>query len=72
MTFSIYPIRDRETGGLIDTNTAAHHIGFSPKTLRIWASTGSGPLLPRTKIKGKHRYAVADLLMILQGVQDVA
>lgn len=54
---------NRET---VDTRTAAHHLNRSPKTLRSWAYTGSGPISPK-RIHGRLAWPVENLRQLLAG-----
>lgn len=64
-TLSIPPL-SAEIREAVDTRTAAHHLNRSPKTLRAWASEGSGPIQPK-RINGRLAWPVATLRHLLTG-----
>lgn len=53
-----------ETRTIVDTATAAAHLGRKPQTLRRWACDDSGPLRP-TKVHGRLGWHTADLRALL-------
>lgn len=60
MTTSKQPIfqpLDAETRAAVDTATAAFHLNRKPRTLRAWASAGSGPLAP-VRVNGRLAWSV--------------
>jgi hypothetical protein len=54
-----YPPLAEVTQEVFDTNQAAFYASLSPKTLRAWASSGSGPIVPDFKIRRRNRYKVS-------------
>lgn len=50
----------RETRTVVDTNTAAFHLGRKPQTLRKWACHEDGPLRP-VRIMGRLAWNVAQI-----------
>jgi hypothetical protein len=48
------------------TNEAALHLSLSPQTLRLWAQTDSGPIIP-TRVNGRFYWRVIDLARLLEG-----
>lgn len=65
-THQAVPALDEETRSGVDTATAAYHLNRSPKTLRSWASSGSGPLAPK-RINGRLCWPVQDIRALLNG-----
>jgi hypothetical protein len=55
-----------ETRAAVDTRTAAFHLSRKPKTLRVWATAGNGPLLPR-RVGGRLSWSVAGIRKLLEG-----
>jgi hypothetical protein len=68
-TFFLPPLQ-QEARDYVDTNAVAFYVGVKPKTVRAWASSGSGPLLPDIKINGRNRYSVAKLRALLATSPD--
>jgi hypothetical protein len=60
-----YPPLDLETRAAVDTATAAFHLNRKPKTLRAWASAGSGPLAP-LRIHGRLAWSVEQIRSLQQ------
>ena len=52
-----FPPLDAETRSAVDTATAAFHLNRKPRTLRAWASAGSGPIAP-VRIHGRLAWSV--------------
>ncbi len=50
------PLRD-EARTHISTAEAAHHLNRRPQTLRLWASTETGPILP-VRVNGRLAWPV--------------
>lgn len=50
----------QETRTVVDTNTAAFHLGRKPQTLRKWACHEDGPLRP-VRIMGRLAWSVVAL-----------
>jgi hypothetical protein len=48
----------------IGTDAAATHLGRAPATLRRWATSGDGPLIP-IRVYGRLAWPVADLRRVL-------
>jgi hypothetical protein len=55
-----FPPLDLETRSAVDTATAAFHLNRKPKTLRAWASAGSGPLAP-VRVYGRLAWSVEQI-----------
>jgi hypothetical protein len=53
----LFPPLDAETRSAVDTATAAFHLNRKPRTLRAWASAGSGPIAP-IRINGRLAWSV--------------
>lgn len=59
-----YPPIEKVNTPTVVTAQAAHYANRKPQTLRIWASTESGPLRP-LRINGRLAWPVADLCRLL-------
>lgn len=59
-----YPTLSCEIRTVIDTNTAAFHLGRKPQTLRKWACLEDGPLRP-VRINGRLAWSVEEIKRIL-------
>lgn len=53
-----------ETRAALPTREAAFQLGRAQQTLRLWASTGSGPVRP-LRINGRLAWPVADIRKLL-------
>lgn len=49
----------------VDTACAAYHLGRKPQTLRVWASSETGPLRP-VRVNGRLAWPVADIRQVLR------
>jgi hypothetical protein len=49
----------------VDTACAAYHLGRKPQTLRVWASSETGPLRP-VRVNGRLAWPVADIRRVLR------
>ncbi len=49
----------------IDTACAAYHLGRKPQTLRVWASSETGPLRP-IRVNGRLAWPVEDIRRLLR------
>lgn len=49
----------------LDTACAAYHLGRKPQTLRVWASSETGPLRP-VRVNGRLAWPVADIRRVLR------
>jgi hypothetical protein len=54
----------QETRSHVDTACAAFHLNRKPQTMRAWASSGSGPILPR-RINGRLAWPVREIMGLL-------
>lgn len=50
---------------VIPTSEAALHLNRGQQTLRLWASTGSGPISPK-KINGRLAWRVDEILNLIE------
>jgi hypothetical protein len=50
---------------VIPTSEAAIHLNRAQQTLRVWASTGSGPIRPK-KINGRLAWRVDEILNLIE------
>lgn len=57
---------EHETRAVLPTREAALHLNRQPQTLRMWASSGRGPLQPR-RIHGRLAWPVAEIRRVLEG-----
>jgi hypothetical protein len=48
----------------VDTACAAYHLGRQPQTMRVWASTETGPIRP-IRINGRLSWPVAEIRRLL-------
>lgn len=55
---------EREVRTHVDTACAAFHLGRMPQTLRMWASSGAGPLAP-IRINGRLAWPVSRISALL-------
>jgi len=62
-TIQLTPLA-QETRCALPTAEAAAHINRADQTLRLWAMTGSGPIVP-LRIHGRLAWPVADLKRVL-------
>jgi hypothetical protein len=44
----------------VDTASAAYHLGRKAQTMRVWASTGQGPVRP-IRVNGRLSWPVAEI-----------
>jgi hypothetical protein len=56
---------ENEVRSHIDTACAAYHLGRKAQTLRIWASTETGPVRP-IRVNGRLAWPVAEICAVLQ------
>ena len=56
---------ETETRAAVDTATAAFHLNRKPRTLRVWACAGSGPLQP-VRINGRLAWPVEKIKAALR------
>jgi hypothetical protein len=56
---------ETETRAAVDTATAAFHLNRKPRTLRVWACGGSGPLQP-VRINGRLAWPVEKIKAALR------
>lgn len=49
----------------VDTACAAYHLGRKPQTLRVWASSETGPLRP-VRVNGRLAWPVAEIRRVLR------
>jgi hypothetical protein len=49
----------------VDIACAAYHLGRKPQTLRVWASSETGPLRP-VRVNGRLAWPVADIRRVLR------
>lgn len=49
----------------IDTACAAYHLGRKPQTLRVWASSETGPLRP-IRVNGRLAWPVEEIRRLLR------
>jgi hypothetical protein len=59
-----FPPLDAETRSAVDTATAAFHLNRKPRTLRAWASAGSGPIAP-VRVNGRLAWSVKQIKTLL-------
>lgn len=59
-----FPPLDAETRSAVDTATAAFHLNRKPRTLRAWASAGSGPIAP-VRVNGRLAWSVEKIKVLL-------
>lgn len=64
MPMLTYPTLPCENRTVIDTNTAAYHLGRKPQTLRKWACLQDGPLRP-VRINGRLAWSVDEIKRIV-------
>lgn len=55
---------ESEIRAVVDTATAAFHLGRKPQTLRAWACHEDGPLRP-LRVHGRLAWPVAELRRVL-------
>ena len=49
----------------VNTACAAYHLARKPQTLRVWASSETGPLRP-VRVNGRLAWPVADIRRVLR------
>jgi hypothetical protein len=49
----------------VDTASAAYHLGRKAQTMRVWASTETGPVRP-LRVNGRLAWPVAEIRAVLQ------
>jgi hypothetical protein len=49
----------------VDTASAAYYLGRKPQTMRVWASTETGPVRP-VRVNGRLAWPVAEIRAVLQ------
>jgi hypothetical protein len=49
----------------VDTACAAYHLGRKPQTLRVWASSETGPLRP-VRVNGRLAWPVVEIRRVLR------
>lgn len=64
VSLSFIPL-DLEQRTHVDTATAAYYLGRRPQTMRVWASTGAGPIRP-IRVNGRLAWPVAEIRVILR------
>jgi hypothetical protein len=65
-TATAFPPLDQETRTHVNTECAAYHLNRSPQTLRVWASSETGPLRP-IRINRYLAWSIADIKRLLNG-----
>lgn len=65
MTYSLFSDLRGDSRMVIPTSEAALHLNRSQQTLRIWASTGKGPIRPK-KINGRLAWRIDEILNLIE------
>jgi len=55
---------EQEPRATVDTRTAAYHLNREPQTLRVWASSQTGPIQP-LRVGRRLAWPVAELRRLL-------